>query len=691
MKQIAIFYRNRENQPAIRYIQNSILNVLGDYVQITNYYLNEMEPYQHVAADAYLVCYEEMLRFLPNHIHDFSKVIVLTRSIQSKYLKPIENIPKGTNVLVINDSRESTLQVVYAIYELGIGHLNLIPFDNVSAASGAYDDVHVAIVAYFSEGLLPAHIREVHSIHNREVSFETFQKLISLLGLETLIVKRNLIHKIHSEKEVGSNFIDSYFSNYLKEQMIANVVEEAHRGIILLDYRNRIHYINELAYQIFGLKTGDDFHTSAFFTNALQDRGNFVDEIVSFNDTNYLVSKESIMLLDEPIGCIIILQDEQELRNIENNLSRQLRQNGFYAKYTFKDIVYNSTSMQHCIEIAQKVAPSDYTILIRGESGTGKELIAQSIHNYSTRKSHPFVAINCAALPESLLESELFGYEAGSFTGAQKNGKIGLFEYAQHGTIFLDEIGDISPGLQSRLLRVIQERQIMRIGSDRLINIDVRIIAATNVNLEQQVSEGKFRKDLFYRLNVVPINIDPLRYRTDDILPLLKVFLGKNFQNISPNEINLLQKYPWPGNVRELENTAQYYKLLGIWPDFIQQTKHYTTNVDLPSYSNALAQRQKTSRKTILVAENSLKDIVLEVIAQNSNFISGIGRTTLKSILLAQGIDLGEGKLKKIMNDLKADEYIQVSTGRSGSKITKKGFDYLQNRECKNLSINDDI
>ena len=218
MKQVAIFYRDRENQPAIRYIENNLLNVLGDYIQITNYYLDEMPPHQLISADAYLVCYEEMLRFLPNHIDDFSKVIVITRSIQKKYLKPLANIPKGSNVLFVNDSRKSTLQTIYMIYELGIGHLNLIPYDPASAASGMYDNIHIAILAHHTADLIPSHIKEIYSIHNREVSFETFQKLIALLDLETPVVKRNLIHKIHDEREVGSNFIDSYFSNYLKDQ-----------------------------------------------------------------------------------------------------------------------------------------------------------------------------------------------------------------------------------------------------------------------------------------------------------------------------------------------------------------------------------------------------------------------------------------------------------------------------------------
>ncbi|WDC84728.1 sigma 54-interacting transcriptional regulator [Caloramator sp. mosi_1] len=188
-------------------------------------------------------------------------------------------------------------------------------------------------------------------------------------------------------------------------------------------------------------------------------------------------------------------------------------------------IITNSPKMKECINIAKKIAKSDYTVLINGESGTGKEMIAQSIHNYSNRSIYPFVAVNCAALPENLLESELFGYEKGAFTGALKEGKIGLFEIANNGTIFLDEIGDMPLKLQTRLLRVLQEKQIMRVGSDNIINVNVRVIAATNKDLKKLVDEGLFREDLYYRINVLPISLPPLRERKEDIMPLLESFL----------------------------------------------------------------------------------------------------------------------------------------------------------------------
>ncbi|NLD18970.1 MAG: sigma 54-interacting transcriptional regulator [Clostridiales bacterium] len=225
-----------------------------------------------------------------------------------------------------------------------------------------------------------------------------------------------------------------------------------------------------------------------------------------------------------------------------------------------KHVVYESSQMRKAIYLATRTAEHDTTILLQGESGTGKEVIAKLIYKSSKRKDKPFIKINCGAIPENLLESELFGYEKGAFTGADNNGKIGLFELANEGTLFLDEIGDLALHLQVKILRAVQEKEIMRVGGNSYIPIDVRIIAATNADLKEMIKEGKFRSDLYYRLNVVPIMIDPLRNRKADIRPLTEMFL-KNFnrkygteKKISEEGLHSLTKYSWPGNVRELEN-----------------------------------------------------------------------------------------------------------------------------------------
>lgn len=251
---------------------------------------------------------------------------------------------------------------------------------------------------------------------------------------------------------------------------------------------------------------------------------------------------------------------------IENkNLRSEIRllKNQLQEKYKFDSFISHSAKMEEALSLASRAADSKATILITGESGTGKEVLAKSIHYISSRKEKPFIAVNIPALPETLLESELFGHEKGAFTGAEK-AKKGRFELADKGTIFLDEIGDIPLNLQVKLLRVLQEHQIEKLGSTEIIDIDVRIIAATHQNLEEKIKDGSFREDLYYRLNIVSIHIPPLRERKEDIVPLTEYFIEKYSKenkkvkvNLSKEAIDLLMKYDFPGNVRELENIIE--------------------------------------------------------------------------------------------------------------------------------------
>ncbi|MFH1230313.1 MAG: sigma-54 dependent transcriptional regulator, partial [Planctomycetota bacterium] len=237
-------------------------------------------------------------------------------------------------------------------------------------------------------------------------------------------------------------------------------------------------------------------------------------------------------------------------------------------KYQFEELVGKSPKIQQVFDLIRTVAKSNATVLIQGETGTGKELVAKAVHAESMRHTEPFISLNCAALPESLLESELFGHEKGSFTGAiaQKKGK---FELAHGGSIFLDEIGDISPNIQVHLLRVLQEKEFSRVGGNEIIKVDVRIITSTNRDLKKRVEEGNFREDLYYRLNVIPINIPSLRERTEDIPLLAHYFLkkyntenNKNIRDFFPTVMDFFMKYNWPGNVRELENAIEYSVVL---------------------------------------------------------------------------------------------------------------------------------
>ncbi|HNR50429.1 MAG: Transcriptional regulatory protein ZraR [Deltaproteobacteria bacterium ADurb.BinA179] len=306
--------------------------------------------------------------------------------------------------------------------------------------------------------------------------------------------------------------------------------------------------------------------------------------------------------------------DHLALQEENAYLKQQLK-----AKYKFENIIGTSDRMQRVFSMIDKVASTDSTVLILGESGTGKELVARALHYNSPRAQNPFVPVNCGAIPEELLESELFGHEKGAFTGAFR-ARIGRFELAHSGSIFLDEVSEMSPNLQVKLLRVIQEREFERVGGVKSIRTDVRIIAATNKNLEEEVEQGRFREDLYYRLNVIPMNLPPLRERRDDIPLLVKHFLAKYGKEKNPSltgfsrkAMNLLMQYKWPGNVRELENLVERLLVLCDGPEVdtcdlpdkilagAVQTTSAVPHIDLPESGIDLSSAVSEFEKSIII------------------------------------------------------------------------------------------
>ncbi len=300
-------------------------------------------------------------------------------------------------------------------------------------------------------------------------------------------------------------------------------------------------------------------------------------------------------------------------------------------KYRFANLVGKSKKMQELFHLVYKIAPTSCTVLIRGESGTGKELISRAIHSHSPRKENPFVPVNCAALPENLLEVELFGHEKGAFTDASYK-KEGMFEVADKGTIFLDEISDMSLRMQAKILRVIQERSFYRLGGTKPVQVDVRILAATNKDLEEMMKKGSFREDLYYRLNVISITIPPLRKRKEDIPLLAQHFLtkytalhGKRVRSISPYVMDRLSRYEWPGNVRELENAMERAIILSSGETILFE--------DLPPYLQPSLSREKSSSSSLEEVEKKLILDTLRAVKGNQTRAAellGIHRNTLR-------------------------------------------------------------
>ncbi|MED4781383.1 sigma 54-interacting transcriptional regulator [Brevibacillus choshinensis] len=364
----------------------------------------------------------------------------------------------------------------------------------------------------------------------------------------------------------------TYVEQQLTLEKLRIVMDDLDKAMLTVDQSDRIVQANQRARHYLGIadpSENDNRRNTEQETQWIQAIRQAVDTGVTpqkvvlhvgSTDKEFLFSIKPIQLAGTTREWVIILDDVHEVVAIARQVG------GFQQEDAFSKIVGTSPAITQAIDVARQVATSDSTVLLTGESGTGKELFANAIHQAGYRKKGPFVSINCAAIPEQLLESELFGYEDGAFTGARKGGKRGLFEAADKGTLFLDEIGDMSAHLQVKLLRVLQEKQIARVGgAGRAIRVDVRIIAATHRNLEQLVAEGSFRTDLYYRLHVIPIHLPSLRERREDILTLANGYLqactarlNKHMKDFTQEAQALLFHHDWPGNVRELANVIEY-------------------------------------------------------------------------------------------------------------------------------------
>ncbi len=396
-------------------------------------------------------------------------------------------------------------------------------------------------------------------------------------------------------------------------------------GVFAIDMQDDIQWVNDTACRI--LQTRRTVFVDKPVNHFLSQWPHMRDAVL--NEESYLDEEGSFDIpgADETFlfNALPIYAGENEILGFIitfRSFSRVAKLLGKYhatpLRFTFDDIVAESEQTRNIISYARKVARTDSTVLLTGESGTGKEVFAQSIHSYSLRRDQHFVAVNCGAIPESLIESELFGYEDGAFTGSRKGGRTGKFEQAKGGTLFLDEIGEMPVNMQVKLLRTLQEGTIMRVGGDEPIPVNVRIIAATNKNLQQEVNNGAFRLDLFYRLNVIHIAIPPLRERTDDIIPLANKILmnkaatmRKTVPRISRQLAKKLVSYSWPGNVRELNNFMEKFLVLDGDVDFrIKKTK------------NSIDSKVEKNEKPAFVP-SSLQDIEKQAIVNTINGSSG--------------------------------------------------------------------
>ena len=476
----------------------------------------------------------------------------------------------------------------------------------------------------------------------------TVMKTVEERGLKGVLIETGK-EAIAEAVNYAKGLMEVQIEEKEKAAILRSIIDFAYDGILGIDKKGLITVFNPVIQKITNVsydnaigKQVDDIVENTRMKQVLKTGAAELGEIQQIGNVSIVTNRVPIVVDGEVLGVVATFQEIEKIQKMESQIRKKLLAKGHVAKSIFDGIKGQSKKMRKTIEKAKLYAEVDSTVLIMGETGTGKELFAQSIHNYSLRADKPFVAVNCAALPENLLESELFGYVEGAFTGARKGGKTGLFELAHGGTIFLDEISEMTPSLQARFLRVLQEKEVVKIGDDKIIPIDVRVIAATNRNLHEYVEEGKFREDLFYRLCVLRLDIPPLRERKEDVYELVLYFidlksktLNKKVPKISPKIMEKLVNYDWPGNVRQLENLIERCIVISnekeindeILSEALFRTPAYKTIIEqrnddeIPDNSGVLKNIEYDTIKKVLQETNGNRKLAAEKL--------GISVTTL--------------------------------------------------------------
>jgi len=594
-------------------------------------------------------------------------------------------VNEGARVLI---SRKGTAAAINeARLNVPVVAINVLLSDYIESIEIAKNEN--GTIAFFSYGDITDDVKSICSMLNIDARYYTFKtdkdcEIIvkqaltdgAVLGIGGVMTQKyadkyNLRHiTIENSEDNINNAIDTAKQilqiqkdelnkqNELKIQLerYKAVLNFTHDAIIAVDENGTVDVINPIAENIAKVSPGyaigkniKHVIRNTDMIKALSSKEKELNSLMDINGTLVSTNRIPIVVNDEVKGVVATFQDVKVIQENENKIRRSLHEKGLVAKYNFEDIKGESKELKNTISIAKSYASSDSTILVRGETGTGKELFAQSIHNSSDRKDGPFVAINCASLSSNLLESELFGYVEGAFTGAAKGGKMGLFELAHKGTIFLDEIGEIPIEIQAQLLRVLQEKEIRKLGSTKKMPVDVRVITATNRDLTAAIKAKTFREDLYYRIGVLNLSLPPLRERNGDIIILSRFFFERNLGESYSNYINTfyeimkkVENYKWYGNIRELQNFVERICVLlkyhGDLYNFSQLISDLLTNHEKNDSSNVECENIAGASDISDISNNLNKwemDRIINALKRNDLSVQkaadelGMSRTTL--------------------------------------------------------------
>lgn len=620
--------------------------------------------------DLLLISTQAQYEIIKKYYNDITNIIVINLTLSKAGFNKLKNSSlENKDVLLVNMSLEMCIETISLLYTLGFDNINFVPvYPNMDNILKLEYGATTGEMKY-----MPDFIKEPLELGNRMIDESTILELLSKLKLDNRISNPKIKDYLDSVVLRNSSLEYLFTSSFNLKNQLDLLLNFMEKGVIILNKNYKLVSVNKYGEKILERDESDLVGKSIFDICSGIDKNSFEEEQLVKIKNEY-ISFSTKVLEDknkEFMGAIIVIEDFKKKEDSQNKLRLQLANKGHYAKHTIKEIIGSSSEINRARQLILKFSKTDYPVLITGESGTGKELVAQAIHNLSKNKDKHFVAINCAALNPTLLESELFGYEAGAFTGALKSGKMGIFELANNGTLFLDEIGEIPIEFQTKLLRAIQEKEIMRVGGSEVIKINLRLITATNVDLVEKIRGGKFRSDLYYRLNVLPINLPPLRSRSEDIKDLIEYFVRVNSYkfSLSSEAKERLEKHRWSGNIRELINCLQYLDAL---------EKSVVSLEDLP-YHILECKIDENNNQKLLCDLTFDEKLILKTLYDAFTKKEKIGRRTISQKLYNEKYNISENQVKVIINRLEEKGLVTTKIGRAGSCITKEGV-YLIER-----------
>lgn len=636
-------------------------DLIGNYAYIDNILMSELQS-KPVIADLIVFTSQYVWERSSLYVKFDIPNIVGKRVINHKNIKEIISIEEGKDVLFINDGYDSTMEAISQIIELGLNHIKYHPY---YPGCTSYPQLEIAITAGESQ-LAPYKPNKLIDIKSRILDINSIHEIVTKLGIEKHFNYSLVTDYIRDIVEISRSIEESRRTSEESQQILEMIVNSLEHGIAFVNNYGKIISLNSKFEYIFGIKKKD------LLEKNFEDL--FTDKMIVLKENNFFTTKienkeVSIQIREvdfsKKIGYIVSVKHKEKFCESilkTNNLNYKCINRNLH---NFSDYYTVNKDVLQMLNKARKFAKTDGTILIVGENGTGKEILAQGIHMNSYRNKNAFVPINIATISSNLVESELFGYEEGTFTGAIKGGRMGIFEIADGGTIFIDEIGDTPLDVQAKLLRVLEEKRIRRVGGADELPIDVRIIAATNKNLLNLVNENRFRLDLFFRLNILPLETIPLRERPEDIEYLLKHFININLSKnkiesldefFDNDTISFLKSYEWKGNIRELINLVEYLVLI--------YDGHKIGISSLHSYMI----NEITKKKSI-----TLDPCELWILKQFDKYDNiTIGRTKLREIAISENKEIGEGKIRRIIKNLENLQLIRSIDNR-GSIITEEG------------------